>query len=83
MYVPVNERGMPIGQNHWNARLTDDQVEEIRDLHELQNLSYGQLAKQFDTSKEAIAKICRYERRAQTPSRWKKVERNEDDGQAT
>lgn len=78
MYVPVNENGMRIGQHHWNAKLTDDQIQEIRDLHEDENLSYGQLAKQFNTSKEAIAKICRYERRAQTPDRWKKIERNED-----
>ena len=83
MYVPVNEWGATIGEHHWKARLTDKQIDEIRDLHEDHNISYGQLAKQFNTSKEAIAKICRYERRAQTPERWKKIERTEDESGQT
>lgn len=83
VYVPVNDRGARIGEKHWNAKLSDQQIEEIRDLHEDENISYGQLAKRFNTSKEAIAKICRYERRAQVPANWKKIQRDEDEGQTT
>lgn len=71
--VSVNERGLRIGEGHPKADLTDAEVEAIRELNE-GGMSYGQLAKKFDQSKGAIAKICRYERRGQFVAKWKKVE---------
>jgi len=41
------------------------------------NPTYQQIAEAVGISKHVIAKICRYERRAQTPHRWIKVVKNE------
>lgn len=68
--VALNEKGLRIGEDHVNAKLTDAEVETIRDLHDA-GMSYSQLAEKFEQSKGAIAKICRYERRGQTVSKWK------------
>lgn len=71
--VAVNERGLRIGEDHPRADLTDAEVETIRTLHEGEGMSYSQLAEKFDQSKGAIAKICRYERRAQSVANFKAV----------
>ncbi len=67
--------------SHHMARIPDEIIDAIRDLHEDNGLTYGQLAKQFNLDRGTIAKICRYERRAQTPDAWKtvrKIEETED-----
>ena len=70
--VAVNEAGLRIGEDHPNAKLTDAEVERIRSLHE-GGMSYETLAEKFEVSKWAIGRICRYERRAQTPVDFKRV----------
>ena len=70
--VPVNEAGLRIGEDHPHAELTDAEVELVRQLHE-QGMSYEELAEKFEVSKWAIGRMCRYERRAQYPARWKPV----------
>lgn len=70
--VAVNDDGLRIGEDHPNAKLTDAEVERIRSLHE-SGMNYETLAEKFEVSKWAIGRICRYERRAQTPANFKKV----------
>jgi len=72
--IALNECGARIGEDHQRAELTDAEVETIRTLHEEFGLSYSQLAEKFEQSKGAIAKICRYERRAQSVAKRKNVE---------
>lgn len=72
--IAVNELGRRIGEDHQHARLTNEQVDRIRDLHELHGLKYQQLADMFQVSKSMIAGVCQYRRRAQTPFGWKKLE---------
>lgn len=50
----------PRGQEHPRARLTDEQVAEIRDLHEQGGLGYKRLAARFNTSPSTIRNICTY-----------------------
>ncbi len=50
------------GENHPRAKLTDHEVEMIRQLHE-QGVSYRKLAKKFDVGKSTVSSICRYRRR--------------------
>jgi DNA invertase Pin-like site-specific DNA recombinase len=69
--VALNEKGLRVGETHVNAKLTDAQVEQIREAN-TQGVSYRLLADRFGHSKSAIAKICRYERRNQIPVNWKK-----------
>ena len=72
--VAVNEAGLRIGEDHPNAKLTDAEVERIRDLHEFDGMTYKALAEKFEVSKWCIGRICRYERRAQRPTNWKTIE---------
>ncbi|KAI3598730.1 Phage protein [Cupriavidus necator H850] len=71
--VALNELGLRIGQDHQHAILTNAEVERVRSLRD-EGLSYKVLAEKFEVSKSTIAMICRFERRAQTPARWKTVQ---------
>lgn len=70
--VVVNSAGLRIGEDHPNAKLTDVEVEHVRTLHE-NGMAYALLAEKFEVSKWTIGRICRYERRAQTPAGVKRV----------
>ncbi|WP_205203172.1 hypothetical protein [Azonexus hydrophilus] len=72
--VAINDAGLRIGEEHPNAKLTDAEVERIRDLHEFDGMTYKALAEKFEVSKWCIGRICRYERRAQRPTNWKTIE---------
>jgi hypothetical protein len=73
----VNERGTRLGEFHHNARLTDDQVELIRRIHEEGFMGYRSLVLMckerwgLDVSRQTIKSICKYERRCSTPSAYK------------
>jgi hypothetical protein len=69
--LAVNERGIRIGEDHQNAKLSNEQIDRIRDLHEDHNLTYRQLAAMFSVSFSMIAGVCQYRRRAQTPFGYK------------
>lgn len=71
--VAVNEKGRLIGECHQNAKLSDADVDRIRELREDEGKSYVAIARIFNVAKSTIADICKYRRRAQTPSRWKTV----------
>lgn len=71
--VAINECGKRIGETHHNAHISDVIVDRIRDRHEDDGLGYVALAAEFNLSKNTIRKICTYERRAQTPMRWKRI----------
>lgn len=71
--VAVNENGRRIGEDHPRSKLSDEQVDRIRDLHEYHDMTYEQLAAMYQVPKTTIASICQYMRRAQTPFGWKKL----------
>lgn len=71
--VAVNEIGRRIGQDHPGAKLTDADVELIRDLHECEGFSYRALAEKFGVSKMAICHIVKFRRRNQHPAAWRGV----------
>lgn len=70
--VGINGRGLRVGEDHQNAKLTNEEVDVIRELH-CEGFSYKALAKKFEVSKSLVAAICRYERRAETATAWKTV----------
>lgn len=72
--VATNDRGMRIGQYHHNARLSDATVDRIREMHEDEGLGYKKIAKALDLSLRTVRDICRYDRRAQTYEKWKRIE---------
>jgi hypothetical protein len=62
--VAVNERGLPIGESHPRAVLSDHDVGLLLELR-AEGFSYGWLAAKFEVSKSCVAKVCRGEHRAQ------------------
>lgn len=79
--VACNELGDRIGEGHHNARLTDAQVEEIRDRFEAWPIGhadhegYVSLSRAFDVSKRTIRDIVEYRRRNVWPAKWKRVDK--------
>lgn len=77
--VACNESGERVGEDHFNARLTNAQVDEIRDRYEAYPLGhklhegYRLLAQAFGVSKRTIRNIVNYERRNVWPAKWKRV----------
>lgn len=76
--IAVNEQGYRIGLSHHNARISNEIVDQMRDLHEDEGIGYRRLAKMFNLSRSVVQKICNYERRAQTPDRWKRIVKDEE-----
>ena len=75
--VAVNDVGRRIGATHHNAKLPDETIRHIRDLHELSCLSVRDIAERLHLPFHYVKKIVFYERRHQLPARWKEI-----DGQA-
>jgi DNA invertase Pin-like site-specific DNA recombinase len=73
--VGVNERGLRVGEDHQNARLTDYEVELLRTMHEHEGVGYRRLAKMFELSKRTVVRICKYQIRNQNPSAFRAVPR--------
>jgi len=71
--VGVNELGRRVGEDHQHAKLTNHDVDLIRQLREESDLSYKELAAKFDVSKGTIADVIKCRRRAQYPINFKRV----------
>jgi ribosome-binding protein aMBF1 (putative translation factor) len=71
VFVAVDENGLRIGEAHPNAKLSDKEVDQIRDLREQAGWGYEQLATAYNVPKVTIQMICTYQRRASTIARWK------------
>ena len=71
--VGVNDAGLRVGEDHPRAKLTDEEVERMRTLHEKERIGYKRLARMFELSRRTVAKICRYEMRNQTATRYRTV----------
>jgi ribosome-binding protein aMBF1 (putative translation factor) len=72
-YAAINDIGCRIGEGHPRSTISDAEVDRIRELREDRGLSYGQIALMVERPVCTIAKICRYERRAQTAVRWIRI----------
>lgn len=70
--VAVNEKGNRIGEDHQRAKLTDREVELIRQLL-ADGLGYRQVAKKFEVSRELVRDIAKGRRRSQTPVAWRTI----------
>lgn len=78
--VGVNERGLRVGEDHVNARLTNAEVDLLLTLwDEGRGLGYGKLGEKFDISKSAARKICKGQTRCQCATRYKTVHVADDE----
>lgn len=71
--VGVNERGLRVGEDHQNARLTDYEVELMREMHEKEKVGYKRLARMFELNKRTVVKICKYQVRNQVAATFRAV----------
>lgn len=73
--VAVNEGGYRIGETHHRAKYTQATIDRIREYREDRGFSYGQIVILFHRiiPYRTVVKICRYEVRAQTPERYKRI----------
>ncbi|WP_175982566.1 helix-turn-helix domain-containing protein [Caballeronia zhejiangensis] len=70
--VGVNEKGLRVGQDHQRAKLTDRDVELMRQLHE-QRMPRRDIAEKFEVSESTVDKIVNYRRRAQMPVKFRSI----------
>lgn len=70
--VGVDQNGNRVGEDHGKAKLTDHDIDLIRELHEEHGLGYRTLARKFETSKSTIRDICKYRRRFAVAVAWKR-----------
>lgn len=67
----VNETGHALGEAHHRAKLTDEDVELIRDIYEEGMCGYLTLARVWNVDKATIRDIVTYRRRASTPAEYR------------
>lgn len=71
--VGVNDRGLRVGQSHHRAKYSDRVIEHVRRLRD-QGMTYPEIAEKMDMPYWTVSRICRHERRAEVPAKFKKVE---------
>lgn len=69
--IGVNDAGRRVGESHQNAKLTDDDVRHMLELHNYHGLGYKKLAGKFECSRRLVQLICQGKRRAQAPTKFK------------
>lgn len=73
MIVGINDNGKRVGEGHHRAKLTDHEVDLIRDLYD-DGMSISEIARKFETRKSHCWDICHYTVRCHTVSRFKEIE---------
>ena len=68
--IGVNERGYRVGQYHHRAKLSDLQVDCVRELYETGCIGCRSIARALGVSRILIRRIVHFEMRYQTPSRF-------------
>jgi len=63
--VNLNADGLRVGESHQRAKLTDHEVDQVRELHD-SGIGYRRLAKMFEVSKSLVRDIVKCRKRAQT-----------------
>ena len=72
--VTLGEDKRPIGEHHHRAKLSDEDVEFIRDIYDEGFASYSTLAKVFNVHKATIADIVNFRKRASAPASYKTID---------
>jgi len=70
--VGIDERGNRVGEDHPRAKLSDHEVELIRELHE-GGMSCAEIARKFEVAKSTVSLIVNFKRRATAPMGFRRV----------
>lgn len=76
-YRSMNENGRYIGESHPKAKLSNADVDRMREMHEDANVSERCIARRFGVSRRTVRDILSYKNRAQTITRVVKYVRPE------
>jgi hypothetical protein len=68
--VRLSVQGQRCGETHPNARLTDHDVELMRQLHE-GGMQCSKIAHKFDCARTTVSGIVNYQHRVAIPMSWK------------
>lgn len=71
-YVAVNARGLRIGEDHPQAKVSDTDVRLIQALHR-EGMGYGAIAEKFELSKSQVRNIVKGRKRGQTATGHRRV----------
>lgn len=70
--VRVNERGLRVGEDHPNAKLTDHEVDMLLQLR-ADGYGWKRLAKTFEISKAQVRRICAGKSRHHVATEFRRV----------
>jgi DNA invertase Pin-like site-specific DNA recombinase len=70
--IGLNANGLRVGEDHHGAKLTNRDVELIRQLRG-EGMSYSKLAAKFELSRSTVWGICNYLKRSQVAVSWKRA----------
>ncbi len=68
--IQIGEYGKRVGQTHGMAKLTDHEIDLVRQLRE-QGMPAKEIAEKFEVSKRYVYKLVNYERRASVVAEWR------------
>jgi len=70
-YVQIGELGRCVGESHGRAKLSDHEIELVRQLKE-EGMPAKEIAEKFEVSKRYVYKLANFERRACVISEWRR-----------
>lgn len=70
--VATNGKGIRLGEDHQNAKLTNDEVDMMMRLRD-EGWGWAKLAEKFEISKRHVRDIAAGKKRCQTASKWRVV----------
>lgn len=69
--IHIGEYGRRVGESHGMARLSDHEIELIRQLGE-QGMPAAEIAQKMEVGKRYIYKLLNYERRVSVVAQWRR-----------
>ncbi|RLJ20000.1 hypothetical protein DJ031_06730 [bacterium endosymbiont of Escarpia laminata] len=63
--IQRNEKGFRVGESHQKARLSDVDVDLMRELHEVHGLKKAVIARKFNANYFTVCAILNYKSRVQ------------------
>jgi len=69
--IQIGEYGKRVGETHGRAKLTDHEIDLVRQLKE-EGMPATEIAAKMEISKRYVYKLVNYERRASVVAEWRR-----------
>ncbi len=70
--VHIGEYGKRVGETHGRAKLSDHEIDLVRQLKE-EGMPAAEIAEKFEVSKRYVYKLANFERRASIVAEYRRV----------